>query len=194
MAKTNSIEPFPADINRDHFGHWLSGFTDGEAHFHLSLRGKRHTEFKTPWIYFGISLRQDDLPILRTIQSFFGFGRIHLIEKPSKTKKTNPIAIFTVSKHADLEKLVLHFDAYPLRAKKLADFLVWKKAVALLAVVKGIRMKGHTASRWTPERLGLFKHFAKEIKEQRSFFYNPLATVVQMTAKKAELNLFDNIS
>jgi hypothetical protein len=31
MVTRDPIEPFPADIDRDAFGHWLSGFTDGES-------------------------------------------------------------------------------------------------------------------------------------------------------------------
>ena len=37
MAKTKSIIPsFPAEIDRDRFGDWLSGFVDGEGCFGLN--------------------------------------------------------------------------------------------------------------------------------------------------------------
>lgn len=61
MIVCQTIAPFPTTIDRDVFGAWLSGFTDGEGCFHLSLvKGKETGGLKAEFI---LQLRVDDADV-----------------------------------------------------------------------------------------------------------------------------------
>src|SRR5215467_3440298 len=129
MAGKHSIPPvypaFPDDIDPDAFGHWLSGFTDGEGCFYAGCDGRYRRAF------FTLALRLDDRPILELTRSFLACGSFHLREPRKPTHA--PALIFAVRDiHSLWNKIVPHFERYPLRAKKANDFLIWKQAVIIL--------------------------------------------------------------
>lgn len=178
MAKADSIAPFPADIDRDAFGHWLSGLTDGEGCFMLvcHLRKRRHSVARMqPSARFQIQLRDDELPILRKIQSYFGCGNIHTYV----TKKgTHPIGSFESRSIVELIQVIVpHFLRYPLRAKKARDFAIWKEGVTLLASkicdstfsVVTPRNTRRGRSRWDAGSVEQFKAFHDSLRLQRSY-------------------------
>src|SRR5215468_2549053 len=115
----HSILPFPADIDRDAFGHWLSGFVDGEGCSLLKVGTERGGRQLTRQIGFVINLRLDDVGILRQIQSYWKCGRIRQIVRAVRTKRnwdTKPTAMFTVADRKSLSGVVVpHFQRYPLR-------------------------------------------------------------------------------
>lgn len=162
------ILPFPADIDRDHFGHYLSGFVDGEGHFALTVSNSK----KTPAACFVIGLRADDLPILRLIQSYFGCGRITL--KPDDGKRRDQYFL-QISRNGDhVASIVPHFLAFPLRAKKRRDFEIWREGVALVQQVTSIpivRLGGTHGSlpRWTAERMRRFCSLRDALQAIRQF-------------------------
>ena len=174
------IEPFPEDIDRTAFGHWLSGLTDGEGHFGLVNHPVRHKNGQTyhmPGARFQIILRSDDSAILGLIQRFFGIGRFH--DRSDKCHlgrgNTKPGSAFTVSKSAELALVVSpHFDAFPLRAKKANDFQIWKRGVALLYSVTSRQRsfidgrRGQTA-KWTEGEKSEFFRLQRELREVRKF-------------------------
>ena len=96
MLRPQVIDPFPEDIDRDGFGHWLAGFTDGEGCFCLPYtRNRKRTDAYTPSARFTINLRADDAVILYTIQSYWRKGRVSvnpLIDK----RNPNPHIVFHV--------------------------------------------------------------------------------------------------
>lgn len=57
---------------------WVTGFTDGEGSFTVSLT--RDNRLKSRWIVrplFQISLHKKDSPLLQQIKNFLGVGRIY---------------------------------------------------------------------------------------------------------------------
>src|SRR4051812_31491650 len=135
MATSHSIvEPFPDHIDREAFGHWLSGFIDGEAHFGLFVdpakKGHNLPSYRTP---FRLSLRDDDIAILRLIQSFWHCGTIKFGANANPTApNSKPIAYYSVHGLKDLKGILIpHFERYPLRAKKANDYILWKQGVEL---------------------------------------------------------------
>jgi hypothetical protein len=155
---------FPSD--RDAFGHWLSGFADGEACFFLGLRIARYKEvgFST----FAIHLRSDDMDILENIMTFWNAGSI--VEGHGTTKRSlnaKRQARFRVYRLSELIQVVIpHFEKYPLRAKKLHDFMIWKEGVAMLY---GISRKPSGKYKWTKSELDRFKQIHMTLREQRKF-------------------------
>lgn len=173
MARDHStIAPFPINRDRDRFGDWLTGFTDGEGSFVLAWHKKR----STGTALFRIALRRDDRDTLQLVRSYFGCGWLNL-QKPNKaTKNSKPMSLFCVSKTSDLVRLVIpHFEAHPLVAKKRNDFLIWRQGVELLKVVT---RRDHTrkfgfaagfASRWSDDEREQFWLIREKLREQRRY-------------------------
>jgi hypothetical protein len=62
----------PADMNRNQFSLWLSGFIDGEGNFQVFLdRNYLRAIFR-------IRLHIDDIAILYKIQEFLGAGKVSI--------------------------------------------------------------------------------------------------------------------
>jgi LAGLIDADG DNA endonuclease family protein len=166
MAKSQSIKPFPADIDLAYFGAWLSGFTDGEGCFNLYF-----TSHNTPGAAFTIALRQDDDAVLRLIQSFWGCGRLYLNSRITVGKRVFT-AQYSVNVVPDLARiLVPHFQRFPLFAKKSRDYLIWKEGIALICSRerRGKDKNGQFGKRWTDEEKSQFAILYHSLKTQREF-------------------------
>ena len=182
MAKADSIAPFPLDIDRDSFGHWLSGFADAEATFGLWMIKASDQRSTRPTAKFTIALRQDDVRSLQTIQSYWQCGTIHPECNLRPTvKNAKPVAVLSVQKSEDLACIVIpHFEKYPLRTKKKDDFEIWKRGVRLKFMVSRRRSTGTARagvrggitgmfSKWTISERDQFTLLADLIKKQRSY-------------------------
>lgn len=187
MATHHPIAPFPGDLDRDAFGHWLSGFVDGEGCFFLSCMRKRQRERRTPCAVFKLSLRSDDAEVLSLIRSFWGVGNILATGNARSKTRAKPATIYTVGCAADQERiLVPHFDRYPLRAKKRNDFLIWKDAVQLIMGVKGRRGR----RKWSAAEYARFRNLHDALRHQRKFSEGPVAAPATVLAPTQVL-LFD---
>lgn len=134
-------EPYP-EIDPA-FGHWLAGFIDGEGCFCISRRNyaaSRHQGFN---LLFTISLRGDDAAVLAEIHERLGVGHRHTRPALGASK---PAAEYRVVDKAGLLRIVDVFDRFPLRAKKAADFALWREAVFHYATIR----KGPWVADWGP--------------------------------------------
>ncbi len=170
MSKRNSsqtIEPFPQEINREHFASWLSGFTDGEGCFYLGVATKGKVRARL-WAVFNVTLRADDGNALKLIQSHLQCGSINL----SKRKDKSPVAQYIAFAIDDLvSKVMPHFDNYPLLAKKKRDYAIWREGVLLIHRVhlrerRYVDNKG-PISKWKPSEREEFMRLVMTMKEQR---------------------------
>src|SRR5262245_49713133 len=192
MAKANlSILPFPTEINRHDFANYLTGFSDGEGCFQLricTLHKKHGPSRPTPSAIFVICLRADDVAILQLFQSFFGCGRI----VPGKGNGTRQDSRrFQISGAHDLVSTVIpHFQRYPLRAKKLRDFSIWKQGVMLIRHVSSLFRPKHSR-RWTDERLAQFLALKKALASVRE--YQAPAIPLLPPPPPPEPSLFDDL-
>jgi hypothetical protein len=193
MASADPIPPFPAEIDRNAFGHYLSGFTDGEGSFYLGMPtsgGPRH-----PAARFAIALRGDDEPILSLIRSFWQCGTIVAKNQKSAGITRLPGVCYTVMRWSDLASTVVpHFDKYPLRAKKARDFAIWKEAVAFcfrvsLKRVRGLGHRRGVVSRWSRSDLEQFVSIKNALKAARAF----LPTLLPVNSHHPEIGLFDRL-
>lgn len=176
MAKANSIAPFPAHLDREAFGHWLSGFTDGEGCFYLTQYHKQTRPAPSFGAGFTISLRADDLAIMKTIQSFFGCGRICEYRRDPAKQRSKPAFRFAIYRKDDLTQIVIpHFDSHPLLAKKAIDFSIWKDAVLLMDHVSCRRRRGKFLD-WLPNELLQMNALYDSLKSQRQFQLAPSAS------------------
>lgn len=82
-------------------------------------------------VRFVIHLHLKDINLLKEIQSYFGVGNIDIAIKDNSVT-------YSVNSLTDLlEKIIPHFDKYPLISQKRADFILFK------SVLKIMESKGH---------------------------------------------------
>lgn len=167
------IRPFPDHIDRDGFGHWLSGFADGEGCFGIAYQDERPAKNRVcRAATFAITLRRDDQRALELIQSYWRCG----VMFPRKAAKIgHPGCDFRVAAICDLKEIVVpHFERYPLYAKKRRDFEVWKRAVDLAYAVKRRRRVsksgfGGTFPAWSEAEHREFLGYLEALRQTRKF-------------------------
>lgn len=107
---------------------YVTGFADGEAAFTYSrARGSFG-------IYFSIKQREDNRQVVEDLQNFFdGVGHIYRGKGSNGAPNsgfTKPFAYYRVTKGSELQKIVDHFDKYPLQStKKHEAYLIWREMV-----------------------------------------------------------------
>lgn len=107
---------------------YITGFCDGEAAFTYSRAASSFG------LYFGIKQREDNRQIVEEIREYFNnIGNIYRnkeAEPTSNSGYTKASAYFRVTKVQELEKIIEHFDKYPLQSKKkLEAYKVWREMV-----------------------------------------------------------------
>ena len=165
--------PFDCDT----FGHWLSGFTDGEGSFLLSMVKSRHSPRLHARSGFVITLRADDFETLNLIQSYLQCGNVRYLPKAGSYSGKNgkPQYRFEVSKLASLSEVVIpHFTNYPLRSKKATDFSIWKEGVLLHTRVSS-RGRGGCRANWRDEEVKEYALLASKLKDNRIYVPFPSA-------------------
>lgn len=107
--------------------YFVSGFVDAEGSFVISIIRKSKGIKWAVRARFNIALHSKDLPLLRSIQTFFGgIGSIY----ESKDGKS---VSFVVCKSEDLTTVIIpHFLKYPLVTQKWGDFLTFKWIIELM--------------------------------------------------------------
>lgn len=107
---------------------YITGFCDGEAAFTYCRSGGSFG------LYFAVRQREDNRQIVEEIQQYFGYiGDIYYGKESKHTDKagfTKPSVYYRVTRIIELQKVVEHFDKYPLRSKKkLEAYKVWRAMV-----------------------------------------------------------------
>ena len=75
---------------------------------------------------FQLDLHSKDYDVLFQLQQYLGgIGSIHL-------SQSREIVNYSISSIEDLNKLIIHFEKYPLLTQKAADLLLFKQAIKLV--------------------------------------------------------------
>lgn len=114
-------------INTNLLPNWITGFSDGESSFSVSV--SQNSKYKTSWTIipaFAIELKDIDISLLYKIKEFFGVGKVQII-------KNKGHALYVVNSVKDLHNvIILHFDKYPLLTIKRANYLLFKEIILLM--------------------------------------------------------------
>lgn len=134
--------------------YWVTGFFDGEGCFSLYVRRdkqKRKNHFAIYYRWqadFAITLREDDIEVLKKFEKYFNAGAVSFTKlKKLKEDLLNKCTYHIVSTKDLVKKVIPHFEKYPLKSKKAADFILWKEAVKIIHQAK-LRKK-HLADKVT---------------------------------------------
>lgn len=193
---------FSSEQERDAFGNWLSGFTDGEGCFYLGFNTPRKNRPGLPDVQFTIALRDDDKDILDQVHSYFECGRVEV----RRIRIGRPMCRYISDKPSDIVQTIIpHFEKYPLRAKKSRDFEVWKIAASFVySVIRRpiiSRRNGYGVHpRWTPEDLLNFSSLVSAIKSVREYrmsddegtFASTLAKIAHLTTSRVSQVMQDD--
>jgi len=104
---------------------FVTGFTDGDGSFAVSITKKKEGIGWKIVPMFTIGLDLKDLDLLVQIKDFFKTGNIYISKRG--------VVYYTVSSIKDLVKYIIpHFDKFPLVTQKLKDFMLFKEIVLLM--------------------------------------------------------------
>jgi hypothetical protein len=93
---------------------WLSGFTDSEGCFSVSIKKKSFN------ICFDIAQKhKENLIILEHLQSLFNIGKIYYHSVPN-------VYYYRITGLKNVTKIFSYFDYYTLRSKKIKSYILWK--------------------------------------------------------------------
>ncbi len=105
---------------------YIVGLTDGEGCFYVQTRVLNGTNQSRVDMHFFIKLREDEFPLLKKVQQFFGCGGVYY----QKEYRVNQRACyrFGVTAQKDLhERIIPFFDKYPLKSQKLKNYLLFRQ-------------------------------------------------------------------
>jgi hypothetical protein len=108
-------------------------------------------------------LRDDDLPILLDIQERLKMGTLY---HKLGQDRDNPQIVWGVQRSADCIRLVEIFDKHPIRAKKQADFEIWREAVGMIN--RGLSKGGRAHPTYDRARLRYLHDRLRFVKTYRS--------------------------
>ena len=104
---------------------YITGFTDGEGCFYIGISpDKNYNSGYRVKLSFQIGLHENDLALLKLINSYLGVGKI--------SKLASNSVLYRVSTIEELKVIIDHFDRYPLISYKYKDYLLFKQAFELV--------------------------------------------------------------
>jgi hypothetical protein len=118
------------------FLEWLSGFTDAEGNFNITLRKLNDNTYTSVMLTFQIGLHIDDLSILEYIKENLNCGHISNSRGGSKCN-------YFINDNVSLIQVILPiFNHTKLNSSKYYQFLVFERAVNLIKEKKHLSLLG----------------------------------------------------
>jgi hypothetical protein len=139
-----SNNAFGADNQQERLemANWISGFTDGEGCFVISVIKNLTTRFgKQIFPEFVITQGAKSLSALEKIKDFFGCGSIVLNKRYDNHNEH--LYRYCVRSISELEeKIIPFFDRFSLRTYKRNDFVLFKKIIKMMSKKQHLKEKG----------------------------------------------------
>ncbi|MBI4158196.1 MAG: LAGLIDADG family homing endonuclease [Candidatus Yanofskybacteria bacterium] len=145
MVKYDHSENMTAADNQQErlrISYWISGFTDGEGCFSVSVIRNSTTRFgKQIFPEFVITQGAKSLPALEKIKKFFDCGGVFINKRYDNHNEH--LYRYCVRSISELQtRIVPFFERFQLHTYKANDFLIFKKVVALMAKKKHLTETG----------------------------------------------------
>lgn len=111
---------------------WVSGFTEGDGSFFVNINSD--TNHVRPVMSIVLNIREK--PLLIKIQQFFeGIGYIY-------TSSSNNSVEWKIGKLSHFNKVILHFNSYPLMGLKSYNFIIWREIISLIETKVHLTLEG----------------------------------------------------
>lgn len=139
---------------------FVTGLCEGEGTFTFSRTSRGGA------LYFAIKLTKSEGNLLYKLYNFFGVGKIYQV-KPSLPNSsahsgyTKSSLYYRVTALSDLEKIIEHFDKYPLQGQKMKSYKIWKEIFLL-------KKKNFNRRRWSTDDINKFKDLTKQLSKSYS--------------------------
>ncbi len=144
MERSRSKKAIGADNQQERLktGYWISGFTDGEGCFTVSVIRNTTTRFgKQIFPEFVITQGAKSLPALENIKKFFDCGSIVLNKRYDNHNEH--LYRYCVRSISELKEIIIpFFQEFPLQTYKRKDFLIFKKVIDMMSKKKHLTEKG----------------------------------------------------
>jgi hypothetical protein len=153
-------EPKAANLN----AWFITGFSDAESCFSINIL--KNDNYKTGWRVkpvFSIGLHIKDKELLYLIQQTLGTGLVHIFNNKSE-------AVYSVESFKELEKIITHFNNYPLVTAKRIDFIIFQKCFEIIKEGNHLTENGllEIISLKTALNLGLSESLSKAFPNVKS--------------------------
>ena len=113
-----------------------NGNVEGGFFYSISKNDKNITGFNIK-LEFKVTQKEDSSGILYELKKYFNCGRISIDNRKTRTMK------FVVTSNNELmEKIIPHFELYPLKTSKFLNYLDFKSSVILMKDKKHYNIKG----------------------------------------------------
>lgn len=118
---------------------WVSGFVAGDGGFSIYVRpAKDYVLSEKVYCRFHIAQHIKDLELIKLFINFFGCGVVAL-----RSNLATPRCDFIVQDTASiLDKILPHFDTYPLLNLKQEDYICFKECMAIIKLKKHLTLEG----------------------------------------------------
>jgi hypothetical protein len=113
---------------------FITGFTDGEGCFRISLTKRDNLVGWRVQLFFQIALHQKDKLLLENLQNYLGVGKIY--------KSGKDMLQYKIQSLNEIEIILNHFDKYPLISQKRADYELFKEAYNIVLNKEHLTDKG----------------------------------------------------
>lgn len=131
------IRRFSNEFKDVQFCAYLSGYVDGEGCFSVSLSPR--SKMRSGWEVrpsFSVSQNADRADFLYEIQKYFNCGTI----RPDRSDKTLKYEIRSIT--VIVNRIIPHFQRFPLRSQKQNSFLLFAKLCYLITEGKHLKPEG----------------------------------------------------
>ena len=123
---------------------FVTGLVEGEGCFSVSFNRRRRLKIGVETRpSFSLTLSKRDYKLLKLLRDYFGCGAI----KFSRDDRTYKYEVRNVAKIA--EKIIPHFEKYPLQGEKREDFEKFKR------IVRMVRANLHLSRKYLPQIIEL---------------------------------------
>lgn len=126
-SSNSNLNTLDLAFNSELVDWFITGFVDAEGCFSVAIRKRSKSSSWYSEARFSISLPKNDVKVLQMIQTYFG-GRGSIVNHGKESIQ------YVIASIDQITEVVLpHFDKYPLKTQKLADYLLFKEAALLIS-------------------------------------------------------------
>lgn len=119
--------------------HWVSGFVAGDGGFSVYVKSaKDYSIGEKVYLNFHVTQHSKDLDLIKLFIKFFGCGVVH-----TRSALKTPRCDFSVQNiYSVVEKIIPHFDVYPIESLKEKDYICFRECVLLVKSSKHLTSDG----------------------------------------------------